>query len=69
MTNIKRLNELLKDKKVEKFLGFKVEIASLFKFGYYEPYGLRSEHGGVYYTGSYSKIINAANKILVDCKM
>jgi hypothetical protein len=66
MSKIKAINELLKCEEVEGYLGFKVEITALNKDGFIHPYGLRSDHGGVYFTGTYTKVITAANKILKD---
>lgn len=65
MSRIKQLNEKLKDNKVSNYLGFEVEITSANRLGVH-PYGLRSKHGGIYYTGSYSKIIKEANRILEE---
>jgi hypothetical protein len=65
MSKIAVLNQFLTDKRVEKLLGFKVEITSARRLGWH-PYGLRSEHGGVYFTGSYRKVTKAAEAILKE---
>ncbi len=66
MSKIEFINELLKGDIAQKHLGFKVDIIRLNQDGFIHPYGLRSDHGGVYFTGSYQKVIKAAWKILKD---
>lgn len=64
MNKVTEINNELNTCEVEEYLGYKIEIIPTLSRGYYHPYGLRSEHGGVYFTGSYSKILNHARDII-----